>query len=64
MEPFAYLPDRVHLELGEVDLVLDALELMVMVGHGDAHRAIDLYHAILGRLWGELGDLFDDDEGT
>jgi hypothetical protein len=38
-EPFPNLPDRAHLELGEVELVIDALELMVMVGHGDTHRA-------------------------
>lgn len=63
-EPLAYLPERIHLELAEVELVLRGLELLGSSDDPLANEAERLYQRLLVRVWPELGDLNDGEEGT
>lgn len=63
--PFAQLPETIVLHRDEVAMVLFALDVVdsVALPPADATRVRDAIRLLSSKLWPELGDLLDDDEG-
>ena len=63
--PFTQLPDEVRLTRDEISVVLFALDLVESADLGESERAAvrRAIRLITEKLWPELGDLLDKDEG-
>ncbi len=62
-EPLARLPDRIELDLGEVRIVLSALDEGVAAVPRDSEARSSLRAAVrllTTKLWPELGELLDE----
>jgi hypothetical protein len=65
-EPFARLPDSINLDLSEVAVLLGALDRAAELAEPDTpdYRAIRrATRLITGKVWPDLGDLLDDEDG-
>ena len=63
--PFAHFPDSIRLDLGEVWILLQAVDVgLALVPPGSADAALLNAARVLltARLWPELGDLLDEEE--
>ena len=65
-KPMVELPESINLDLSELEVVLGALDRGAELADpgSTAHRSIRRATRLLTRkVWPELGDLLDDDEG-
>lgn len=62
MDVFAHLPERIELDLGEVAILLAALDRGVEIAAGDDARLFDDgVEMLTAKLWPELGDLLGEE---
>jgi hypothetical protein len=64
-DPLVELPDHIELSLQEVTAVLEVLDQAEATARTEAERlaAREAIQLITAKLWPDLGDLLDSDEG-
>lgn len=65
-EPYVRLPDRIEMTLAEAGELLEVLDVAVATSRTDGERtaAREAAEMITVKLWPELGDLLEDDDGA